>query len=181
MRAVEKCTSRPFEVAFICRGAYFIHFGQGIKVSKHATQASTPHSCPGLRRIIITDRNDTKTRASDSTSTFHILENCDNGYTGEWINLWVSLGGSVHLSENAYELLNLVVTMTLLGFNVHEHVILCQHIRGYRHATKNATAGLRLAIKEYVPKESVKSAGTPITIIATHANGISKVMIYQAM
>jgi hypothetical protein len=63
--------------------------------------------------------------------------------------------------------------METSGFNIKEHVIPCQHIRGYRHATKDATAVLQLAIKEYTPKSDVAEGA--VTIIAAHGNGIIKV------
>ncbi|KAF2463874.1 alpha/beta-hydrolase [Lindgomyces ingoldianus] len=62
--------------------------------------------------------------------------------------------------------------MDSFGFNIMEHVIACQHIRGYRNATKDATTQLRLAVKQYTPKEVPSPRA--ITIIATHANGVPK-------
>ncbi|KAF2179125.1 alpha/beta-hydrolase [Zopfia rhizophila CBS 207.26] len=64
--------------------------------------------------------------------------------------------------------------MASSSFDVKEHVIPCQHIRGYPHAAKDPTAVLRLAIKEYAPKEIVDGATQAVTIIAAHANGIPK-------
>ncbi|KAF1957628.1 alpha/beta-hydrolase [Byssothecium circinans] len=60
------------------------------------------------------------------------------------------------------------------GFNVTEHIIPCQHIRGYRHATHDATAVLRLAVKEYTPKAKNEIKEGAVTVIAAHANGIVK-------
>ncbi|PVI01652.1 alpha/beta-hydrolase [Periconia macrospinosa] len=61
-------------------------------------------------------------------------------------------------------------------FTVREHVISCQNIRGYAHGTKSNTIPLKLAVKEYIPtNEATPTDGTtPVTIIAAHANGISK-------
>ncbi|KAF2639069.1 alpha/beta-hydrolase [Massarina eburnea CBS 473.64] len=60
------------------------------------------------------------------------------------------------------------------GFNISEHIIPCTHIRGYRHATKDATAVLRLAVKEYTPKTRGDVEQGAVTVIAAHANGIPK-------
>lgn len=60
-------------------------------------------------------------------------------------------------------------------FDVTEHVIPCQHIRGYTQAAREPLALLRLAVKQYVPKHLVDSSQPSVTIIAAHANGIVKV------
>jgi len=60
-------------------------------------------------------------------------------------------------------------------FNVTDHVIPCQHIRGYSHAVKDPVAALRLSIKQYVPVSQTRSSPNQVTVIAAHANGIVKV------
>jgi hypothetical protein len=60
-------------------------------------------------------------------------------------------------------------------FDVIEHVIPAQHVRGYPHSAKDPSAVLRLAVKQYVPTCNVDSAEDGVTIIAAHANGIVKV------
>jgi len=61
------------------------------------------------------------------------------------------------------------------SFDVVEHVIPCQHLRGYPRAVKNPTAVLKLAVKQYIPVSYPNTAQNGITIIATHAIGIVKV------
>ena len=65
-----------------------------------------------------------------------------------------------------------------LGFNfdVTEHVIPCQHIRGYPHSVREPSALLKLAVKQYVPTYHADSSQPSVTIIAAHANGIVKVL-----
>lgn len=70
--------------------------------------------------------------------------------------------------------------MTASSFEVKEHVIPCQHIRGYPHATRDATAVLKLAIKQYTPKSATAGVSPAVTIIATHANGIPKVGVHHS-
>jgi len=64
--------------------------------------------------------------------------------------------------------------MAASSFNIKEHVIPCQHIRGYPHASQNATAVLQLAIKQYTPKRVLPGTKPAVTVIALHANGIPK-------
>lgn len=61
------------------------------------------------------------------------------------------------------------------AFETTEHVITCQHIRGYPHSTKSPSALLKLAIKQYTPTFQAEGTQPKITIIAAHANGIVKV------
>lgn len=60
-------------------------------------------------------------------------------------------------------------------FEITEHVISCQHIRGYPHSAKSPSALLNLAIKQYTPTFQAEGTQPKITIIAAHANGIVKV------
>jgi hypothetical protein len=61
-------------------------------------------------------------------------------------------------------------------FHVHEHVIPCQHIRGYPHATLGSQEEvLHLAIKQYTPLDNQHPGPGDITIIGGHANGFPKV------
>jgi hypothetical protein len=59
-------------------------------------------------------------------------------------------------------------------FDVIEHVIPAQHIRGYPHSAKDSSAVLRLAVKQYVPTYDTDSSQDSVTIIGAHANGIVK-------
>jgi hypothetical protein len=60
------------------------------------------------------------------------------------------------------------------GFDVIEHVIPAQHIRGYPHSAKDPSAVLSLAVKQYVPRCDTDSSQDSVTIIGAHANGIAK-------
>ncbi|KAF2202542.1 alpha/beta-hydrolase [Delitschia confertaspora ATCC 74209] len=63
--------------------------------------------------------------------------------------------------------------MATFDFDVKEHVIPCQHIRGYPNATKGRqNAALKLAVKEYRPKGNVDPQG--ITVIGAHGIGLIK-------
>jgi hypothetical protein len=59
-------------------------------------------------------------------------------------------------------------------FDVIEHVLPAQHIRGYPHSAKDSSAVLRLAVKQYVPRCDTDSSQDGVTIIGAHANGIVK-------
>jgi hypothetical protein len=63
-------------------------------------------------------------------------------------------------------------------FVVVEHVLPCQHIREYSHATASGQdEELQLHIKQYIPNDSQPKGITRkgITIIAAHCNGYIKV------
>jgi len=64
--------------------------------------------------------------------------------------------------------------ISTLHFSVTEHIIPCQYIREYPHASKSDHAPLRLAIKEYQPLERTSAGSASMTIIATHGNGFPK-------
>ncbi|KAF2017910.1 toxin biosynthesis protein [Aaosphaeria arxii CBS 175.79] len=64
--------------------------------------------------------------------------------------------------------------MTSSSFDIKEHVIPCQHIRGYRHASKDQTVALQLAVKQYTPKRVLPDDRPAVTVIGLHANGIPK-------
>ena len=61
-------------------------------------------------------------------------------------------------------------------FDIIEHVIPCQHLRGYPHAVNEPSAVLKLAVKQYVPTHHGDDSEASVNIIATHANGIVKVL-----
>jgi hypothetical protein len=65
--------------------------------------------------------------------------------------------------------------MSSPNFTVTEHVILCQHIREYPRALKK-DAPLKQVVKQYTPLNNRPPESGSITIIATHANGIPKVI-----
>lgn len=61
-------------------------------------------------------------------------------------------------------------------FNIKEHVIEGQHIREYAQATAHSNEEvLKLAVKQYIPKDNPNPKPGDITIIASHANGFVKV------
>lgn len=62
-----------------------------------------------------------------------------------------------------------------MAFIVKEHSLPCQHLREYDHATTSEEAVLRLAVKEYIPRENLSPAPGDVTIISAHANGFTKV------
>lgn len=58
------------------------------------------------------------------------------------------------------------------SFGVVEHVIPCQHIRDFPAATANKQEDtLHLAVKRYIPLDSLDPRPGDVTIIGTHANG----------
>ncbi|KAJ4393296.1 hypothetical protein N0V93_002504 [Gnomoniopsis smithogilvyi] len=60
-------------------------------------------------------------------------------------------------------------------FHVKEHVIEGQHIREYAQATAHSNEEvLKLAVKQYIPKDNPNPKPGDITIIASHANGFVK-------
>lgn len=62
-------------------------------------------------------------------------------------------------------------------FRVDEHIIPCQHIRQYPHATANEEEDvLHLAVKQYTPLNNLDPKRGDVTIIGTHANGFPKAM-----
>lgn len=66
--------------------------------------------------------------------------------------------------------------MSSATFIIKEHVIPCQHIREYARATAFAQEEvLKLAVKQYIPKDNPKPQPGDVTIIAAHANGFPKV------
>ena len=61
-------------------------------------------------------------------------------------------------------------------FDVKEHVIDASHIREYPRATAHSEDEvLRLAVKQYIPKDNPNPQVGDVTIIGAHANGLSKV------
>ncbi|ODA82394.1 hypothetical protein RJ55_00901 [Drechmeria coniospora] len=60
-------------------------------------------------------------------------------------------------------------------YHVIEHTIDASHIREFARATSNSQAEtLRLAVKQYVPKDNPHPRKGDLTIIAAHANGFVK-------
>lgn len=65
-----------------------------------------------------------------------------------------------------------------MAFIINEHILPCQHLREYAHATSTSEeAVLRLAVKEYIPRENPNPAHGDVTIIGAHANGFTKVSL----
>lgn len=65
-----------------------------------------------------------------------------------------------------------------MAFIINEHVIPCQHLREYSHATSTAEETvLHLAVKEYIPRDNPNPKPGDVTIIGAHANGFTKVCI----
>ena len=66
--------------------------------------------------------------------------------------------------------------MQFSSFRVIEHVVPCQHIREYPHATADAQEEvLSLSVKQYIPLDNPHPSPGDITIIGAHANGFPKV------
>jgi len=64
----------------------------------------------------------------------------------------------------------------MTSFQIIEHVIPCQHIRDYHHATKNnQEVVLSLAIKQYIPLNNLSPQEGDVTIIAAGSSGMPKV------
>jgi hypothetical protein len=61
-------------------------------------------------------------------------------------------------------------------FEIKEHTVECQHVREYARATANGQEDvLRLAIKQYIPRDNPNPEQGDVTIIGAHANGYPKV------
>ncbi len=66
--------------------------------------------------------------------------------------------------------------MSSRHFTVKEHIVEAQHIREYARATAhNQEERLRLAVKQYIPKNNPNPQPGDVTIIGAHANGFPKV------
>jgi len=64
----------------------------------------------------------------------------------------------------------------MTSFRIVEHIIPCQHIRDYHHATRNdQEVVLSLAIKQYVPLNNLSPQLGDVTIIAAGGSGMPKV------
>ncbi|KAJ6045089.1 uncharacterized protein N7446_003291 [Penicillium canescens] len=60
-------------------------------------------------------------------------------------------------------------------FRVIEHVVPCQHISEYPGAKANGQANdLKLAVKQYIPIDNPDPQTGDVTILAAHANGLTK-------
>ena len=65
--------------------------------------------------------------------------------------------------------------MATSQYRVTEHIVPCQHIRGYPHALADSQKDtLHLAVKQYTPFENPNPKPRDVTIIATHANAMPK-------
>ena len=61
-------------------------------------------------------------------------------------------------------------------FEVRERVFDAQHIREYARATAHSQEEvLKVAVKQYIPKDNLNPLPGDITVIASHANGFVKV------
>ncbi|KAK8240541.1 Alpha/beta hydrolase family-domain-containing protein [Phyllosticta capitalensis] len=65
--------------------------------------------------------------------------------------------------------------MSSYPFKIKEHIVPCQHIRGYARATAHEQEEeLHLAVKQYIPLDNPTPKKGDVTIIGTHANGFPK-------
>jgi hypothetical protein len=61
-------------------------------------------------------------------------------------------------------------------FDVKEHIIDAAHIREYARATSHSQEEvLKIAVKEYIPKDNPSPQLGDVTVIGAHANGFPKV------
>ena len=61
-------------------------------------------------------------------------------------------------------------------FRINEHVVDCQHVRGFPHASRHGDADvLKLCVKQYTPLDNLKPKPGDVTILGGHANGFPKV------
>lgn len=69
-------------------------------------------------------------------------------------------------------------------YNVKKHIQPTQHIRQYRRATRKSSSlwapKLRIVFKQYTPKTNPHPRPGDVTIVAAHANGVSK-ELYEPM
>lgn len=64
----------------------------------------------------------------------------------------------------------------LSHFLVHEHIVPAQHTRQWPRGTEiGHENALKLAVKQYIPKDNLTPNPGDITFIAAHANGFPKV------
>lgn len=69
--------------------------------------------------------------------------------------------------------------MTSNVFDIKEHILDAQHIREYPRALANYQEDvLKLAIKQYIPKDNPNPSLGDVTIIGAHANGFPKVSTF---
>lgn len=62
-------------------------------------------------------------------------------------------------------------------FNVQEHIVPAQHVRGYYRATVGPEEEqLQLSVKQYTPLDNAHPKPGDVTIIACHAAGFFKEM-----
>ncbi|KAL6703798.1 hypothetical protein ACN47E_009097 [Coniothyrium glycines] len=61
-----------------------------------------------------------------------------------------------------------------IEFTIIEHTSPCSYIRQFPHSAKNDEAVLRLAIKEYRPRNQAVGDGDAVTIVAAHGIGFPK-------
>lgn len=66
--------------------------------------------------------------------------------------------------------------MSSFPFKVKEHVIPCQHIRGYPRTTAHTQEEVHhLSVKQYIPHDNQDARIGDVTIIGTHAQAFPKV------
>lgn len=64
-------------------------------------------------------------------------------------------------------------------FRVVEHTVRCQPVRERPGAVKPGYENqLRLAVKQYIPKDNPSPQGSDVTLIGAHANSFPKVIYY---
>lgn len=57
-----------------------------------------------------------------------------------------------------------------------------QHIREYPRATSHSQEEpIRIAIKQYIPKDNLNPQSGDVTIIGAHANGFPKVSVFSSL
>jgi hypothetical protein len=59
-------------------------------------------------------------------------------------------------------------------FRIIEHTVPAQHVREYPTGCKTAGPDLKLAVKEYRPRDNPHAPLGSVTLIAAHANGCPK-------
>ncbi|RAH74722.1 alpha/beta hydrolase [Aspergillus aculeatinus CBS 121060] len=64
--------------------------------------------------------------------------------------------------------------MTSSPFIITEHIVGCQHVREYPHATRHGDDALQLVVKRYTPKSNPDPQPGDVTIIGAHASGMPK-------
>lgn len=83
-----------------------------------------------------------------------------------------------HIRSGPRHLFSTSARRCLSNFWVHEHIVPAQHTRQWPRGTEiGHENALKLAVKQYVPKDNSTPTLGDITFIAAHANGFPKVSI----